>query len=708
MAVTIAEAEVAVTADGSKVPKDIASDVNRGSGIFGSAGMGIGKALVAGVIGLGIGKMITGYLGGAITNASDLNETINKSNTIFGANAAEMERWGSGAVRNLGLSKGAALTAASGFGDMFSQIGFTSGAAADMSRQVVQMSADLGSFSNLDTADVADRMSAAFRGEYDSLQAVIPNINAARVESEAMAATGKKTAKELTAQEKATAVLAIVQKDGARAMGDFAKTSDGYANSQKIAAAQAEELSTKVGGLLLPAMNGVMGFVNDTVLPGLSSMVDWLGQNRGEFEEVASVAGGILGPIFETIGDILTNNIVPAFTAVGGWIAGNIGYLTTLGTVLGIMAVGFGLVAGAVGIFNAVLALSPVTWIILGIVALTAAVVALAMNWDTVVAWITTVWGGFIGWITDLGNSFLGWWNGLWGAVGAWITNTWNGFVGFVRDLFWGYISWAYGVGNGFLGWWNGLWSAVGNFIKSTWNGFVGFVRGLFQGYVSWLMGVGNGVRSWWSGLWSAVGSFLSSAWSGMVNTAKNYVNVLFNSVVSLKDKILGFFGGAAGWLLGAGRNIIEGLGRGITNALSGLLSTVRNIAGSIVNTAKSALGIHSPSRVFEEEVGVMLPKGAELGVRKGAKSLNRTIANMIDVPAMPNAMTVMSGMPVSAPRPVASNASVRAPEERPTVHIEHLTLDAKNVRELTDLVAMVQALPQVARAGRSARGTVG
>ncbi|MDN8980622.1 hypothetical protein Q0P29_14000, partial [Staphylococcus aureus] len=107
---------------------------------------------------------------------------------IFGANASAIESFGNNAAKNVGLSKEAAIAAAAGFGDMFLQLGFVEDQAAAMSQQVVIAAADLGSFSNLETADVADRISAAFRGEYDSLQAVIPNINAARVESEALAA----------------------------------------------------------------------------------------------------------------------------------------------------------------------------------------------------------------------------------------------------------------------------------------------------------------------------------------------------------------------------------------------------------------------------------------------------------------------------------------------------------------------------------------
>jgi hypothetical protein len=150
------------------------------------------------------------------------------------------------------VEQAAALDAASSFGNMFQQLGFVGDQAASMSTDVVKLAADLGSFNNLETGDVLERIQAAFRGEYDSLQLLIPNINAARVEQEALAETGKKSADQLTAAEKATATLAIVQKDGAAAANDFAETSDGLANSTKIAAAEFEDLKTRIGQDLLP------------------------------------------------------------------------------------------------------------------------------------------------------------------------------------------------------------------------------------------------------------------------------------------------------------------------------------------------------------------------------------------------------------------------------------------------------------------------
>jgi len=217
------------------------------------------------------------FLKDSVSQASDLNETLSKSQNIFGANAADIEKWSRTSAKAFGLSQSAALGAAAQYGNMFQQLGFTGEAAATASKGLIQTAADLGSFNNVDPSDVLERIGGALRGEYDSLQALIPNINAARVEQEAMAMTGKTVAKELTAQEKATATLAIIQRDGAAAAGDFAETSAGLANQQRIAGAQVADLKAKIGDLLLPTMTALAGVVTGSVLPALSGMVDRYG-----------------------------------------------------------------------------------------------------------------------------------------------------------------------------------------------------------------------------------------------------------------------------------------------------------------------------------------------------------------------------------------------------------------------------------------------
>lgn len=666
MAFKIAEAYVEVDADGSKVPGKVANDIDSNSGPLTNSGKGIGSKIAGGIVGgfvaLGIGEKIGAFISTGIAGASDLNETLSKSRAIFGENAGALESWASKASTTVGLTKGAALAAASSFGDMFTQIGFTGDAAADMSTSVVQAAADLGSFSNLETADVADRISAAFRGEYDSLQAVIPNINAARVESEALAATGKKTAAELTAQEKATAVLAIINKDGARAMGDFARTSDGYANQQKTAAAQTEELATKVGGMVLPALTEMQGFLISNVIPAVSGFVDWLGQN-----------GAVLGTVATVLG-----------IAGAAWLAYN---AVVLATKIPLMAA-----TAAQWAMNIAMSANPVGLVVAAIVALIAIIIALVMNWDAVVAFLTDVWNGFVTWFTGVMDGFFAWWNELWQGISDWIVGVWEGFIGWIRDAFLGYYSWLRGLGSAIVSWWTGLWQGIANFVSNTWTGFINFVRNAFLGYYSWLRGIGAGIVSWWSGLWRGIGSFFSTTFSNIVNFGRTALGNLVGFFTSLPGRIGNALSGAARWLVNVGRDIVAGLWRGIENAWSNLVSWFSGLFDDLIGIAKNILGIASPSLVFDKEVGEMIPAGVERGVESGKRSLNESIRGLVEVPVVP---TAAAGFGIG-----------RNAEGGMVVQIGSITIDASSIDEFVDIIEMVKALPQVARGGRGA--TVG
>lgn len=80
--------------------------------------------------------------------------------------------------------------------------------------------------------------------------------------------------------------------------------------------------------------------------------------------------------------------------------------------------------------------------------------------------------------------------------------------------------------------------------------------------------------------------------------------------------------------LRSAGVNAMAGLRAGIIAGRSGVISAMRSAARAAVNAAKAELKIHSPSQVFENEVGVQAMKGFGLGIEKEAKEQAQIIRN--------------------------------------------------------------------------------
>ena len=270
-------AETSGAGAGSRWGSHFANGVRTGLGPVHRIVKSVSASMKLAAVAAGAGVVAAGALavrgiGKATRAASDLNETVNKTKAIFGGSFAEIYKWSRGSAKAMGLSRQEALSNAAAFGDMFLQLNIGRPKATQMSKSMVQLAADFASFSNADISDVLLAQQAAFRGEYDSLQRFVPGINAARVEQEALRETHKKSAKDLTLAEKAQATYNIMLRDGHRATGDYARTADQLANTNRSNKAQWQDLTATVGKAFLPAQLLVSRHLGNVLLPTLGRL----------------------------------------------------------------------------------------------------------------------------------------------------------------------------------------------------------------------------------------------------------------------------------------------------------------------------------------------------------------------------------------------------------------------------------------------------
>ncbi len=227
--------------------------------------------------------------------AGDLQESMSMVATLFGSRLSrDIEVWAEGAAASMGLSKQAALEASGEIGNMFLQLGAGRGQSVEFSKTMIQLSADIASFRNVSggAAQVLDAMQSAFRGEYDALQRFIPTINAAAVEHEALARSGKKSKDELTALEKAAAAYAIIIRDAGAAAGDFNRTSGSLANTARRLSTEWENFADVLGEKVLDSATRIKGITAD-ILHNLTeaikgpSLEDQIAAARAEYERLA-------------------------------------------------------------------------------------------------------------------------------------------------------------------------------------------------------------------------------------------------------------------------------------------------------------------------------------------------------------------------------------------------------------------------------------
>lgn len=314
--------------DMSGFSRQLKTEVGRG---VSAAGADAGKSLKTSLAGAAKGAAaafgaafaavkITDFLGSAVDAASNLNESLSKSNAVFKGSGAGIEAWAKTAADNIGLSKQAALEAAGGFGNMFIQLGIGTDQAARMSEKIVELGVDFRSFTNAKIEDVLAAQSAAFRGEYDSLQKFLPLISAATVEQRALALTGKRTTKELTAQDKALAVNALMFEGAGDAAGDYKRTQDSLANQQQETSAKWEDAKAQLGEGLIPVMKSLAEILNNEIIPAFKTLFLSEGADpTGWAATIRDVIGDTVGFLFRAFADLsrVVATVISAFP--GGW-----------------------------------------------------------------------------------------------------------------------------------------------------------------------------------------------------------------------------------------------------------------------------------------------------------------------------------------------------------------------------------------------------
>jgi hypothetical protein len=277
MATKLGDALLYLGADDDKLKRDL-DGAERKTKSWGATMTGIAQGFGMGIFGAISGAISGAFdtIGQSINLASDLNETLSKVRTLFGESAGDIEAWALTAAGSMGMTQEAALEAVGTLGNMFMQMGQSTDAAGAMSQSLVQLATDLGSFHNADPSEILDSMSAAFRGEYDSLQKYVPMINAAAVEQRALADTGKAAAAELTALDKQAAIYALTIEGAGAATGDFARTSDGWANTMKTLNAYWTEFKTLLGETLLPILTPLVDKLKDMAAVALPAIANYI------------------------------------------------------------------------------------------------------------------------------------------------------------------------------------------------------------------------------------------------------------------------------------------------------------------------------------------------------------------------------------------------------------------------------------------------
>ena len=289
---------------------------------------------------------LTAGFGLAIKEASDFEENLNKVDVTFGTSSKAVKQWADSATKNFGLSKNAALEMTSQFGDMGTSMGLSQKNASQMSMSLAGLAGDLASFKNIGVDEAMTALNGVFTGETESLKTL--GIVMTETNLKQFADDCGLVYEEMTQAEKVQLRYNYVMAQTKNAQGDYARTSDGTANSIRTLTQSLSNLAIAFGELVLPIIT--------PVIQGLTKVIEKITKLPKPIKGAILIIGGVLavaGPLLIFMGS-LASAIGALIPLVGGL---SVASLPITGTML--------LIAAAIA-------------------AVVAAGVLLYKNWDTV------------------------------------------------------------------------------------------------------------------------------------------------------------------------------------------------------------------------------------------------------------------------------------------------------------------------------------
>ncbi len=243
----------------------------------------MGRGMLAGSGALrGMGRNLAfasaGFLGGtglvygmrnAISAASNLEEQTNKTRVVFKESADEVLAWSNTTSTSIGIASDQALGYAGQIGAILNVTGLARKESARMSKDIVQLAADMASFNNEDPTEMLEALRSGLVGEAEPLRRRGVLLDEATVKGEAYRLGLAKQGEELSQGEKVQARYSLILKQTTDQQGDYARTADSLANSQRTLSALWREANILVGQALAPAFTDAVQGIRD-----------WLAEDR--------------------------------------------------------------------------------------------------------------------------------------------------------------------------------------------------------------------------------------------------------------------------------------------------------------------------------------------------------------------------------------------------------------------------------------------
>lgn len=255
--------------------------------------------------------------------------------------------------------------------------------------------------------------------------------------------------------------------------------------------------------------------------------------------------------------------------------------------------------------------------------------------------------------VAEKGQAILTWFEELPGKISTFLSELPGKISGFFRDaLDQALYNVGYGIGlivAGFVG----LPTLIWNALQDLWNTITTWFTQMrdtiseraFEIYTSvteWFDKLPGRVATAASNLWTTVSDWFSRTRDRAVERARSLANSVINyfrempgrtasALAGLPSKVYNVLRDAVNKARDIGRDIMEGVARGIRNGWNAAINAAKDAARQIMKGFWDALEIGSPSKLTARTVGIPIMQGVGVGVERGVPDLRSTIDSAVN-----------------------------------------------------------------------------
>lgn len=404
-----------------------------------------------------------------------------------------------------------------------------------------------------------------------------------------------------------------------------------------------ESLQITLGSALLPILTQLL---NEVIAPGintLSVMTNAIGGSSEAFGQLSPQLQGVviwlqqlwtqaqsLIAQAQTLTPLLGDNLTPVLAGVALVLGGAV-----------VVAIGSAIVAAVA--------------IVAPILAMIAVGAALYSAWESDFGGVREVVTTVLGAVQRVIQTVLSWAQSFWTKNGdAMMTDTRQTFST-IQTIITTVLQIVQTVVSGTLNAIAGFWRAHGDAISTVARGAWDAIHGIISAVLDTISGITSAtlkiLKGDWSGaatdIMTTVGTLrtdLGRVFDGMKTALGTLAGDIASAITTglegmiargakvaqdTADGVKGTFDGLARDAVGLGRNIVDGIIDGVKHGVGALVDAVKLAAASALAAAKKALGIESPSTVFADSVGAMIPAGIQVGIESHTASLERTMVDL-------------------------------------------------------------------------------